>query len=103
MLDADVPALSRKGALEALEWRLDSPRDMLPPRKQRADTSLEVNRMGHYVLGAVDFGKGPSRKVRGPVVSAPYFDWAATNKRPNLPNSGLQLPYAEAGPHFFGL
>ena len=58
---------------------------------------MRVTRIGHYILSVVDFKKDASRKVRGPIVSAAYFGWAAANKRPNLSIGGLNLPYTEDG------
>ena len=92
MLDKDIPALSRKVALEAAGGHLDSSRDLSSLRKQVVAIPLKVNRKGRYILSAVDL-----RKVRGPVVSASQFEWAFTNRRPNLPVGRLPLPYAEDG------
>ena len=91
-LDADFPALLRKGAMVALGGQLDFPRDVLILRGHGNAIPLRVNRMGHYILSVVDFREDASGKVRGPVVSAPYFAWAFVNKRPILPNGGLHLP-----------
>ena len=57
--------------------------------------------MGRYILSVVDFRKDASRNVRGPVFSATYFEWAFTNRRPNLSNGGRHLPDAEAGQYQF--
>ena len=39
--------------------------------------------------------------MRGPVVSASFFEWAFINKRPNLYNGGLHLPYTMGGLYQF--
>ena len=70
--------------MKVLGGQLDFPRDALFLRKQRAPIPLRVNRMEDNILGVVDFGEGASRKVRGPVFSASYFEWAFVNDRPNL-------------------
>ena len=86
VLDADFPALSRKGSMEALAGQLDFPRDAPALRKQGATIPLRVNRMGRYFLTVVDFSKDESREVRGPVVLASDFEWAV---------GGLRLPMGE--------
>ena len=93
-LEADIPALLREGAVEALGRPPDFSRDVSTLIKR-------VNRMGHYILFVVDFGKDPSRCGRGPAVSASYFEWAFPNIRPDLPNVGLRLSYTEDGPSQF--
>ena len=95
--DADIPALLRKGALEKLGAQLDFPRDLLTLNNQGVRIPLRLNRIGPYILSAVNFEKDPSRKARGPAVSASYYEWVLTNRRPNLSTGGLQLPYKGDG------
>ena len=59
VLDADIPALLRKGVLEALGGQLDFDRGIMAIRKRGVDDPLSVNEMGHHVLRAVAFAKGP--------------------------------------------
>ena len=49
-LGAHVPALLRKGALEALGARLDLPRNVLTLNNLGVDASLKVDGMGHYIF-----------------------------------------------------
>ena len=63
--DANIPALLRKGALEALGGQLDIERDISPTRKYGVRVPLRVNGAVHYVLSVVEFGKGPPRIDRG--------------------------------------
>ena len=70
VLAADIPSLWRTGGMEALAGQLNFSRDTLVLREQGATIPLRVNRMGHFSLSVVDFGKDSSKKVRGPVVSA---------------------------------
>ena len=101
-LGADIPALLGRGAMGALRGQLDFPRDALALRRRGAAIPLRVNRMGRFTLSAVDFGKGESRKVRSPVVSASYPGRASAKKRPNLSNGGLHLPNTNDGSCHFG-
>ena len=55
-LEPDIPALLRKGALEALGGQLDSERGVLTIRKHGADVPLSVSEMGRFVLIAVARG-----------------------------------------------
>ena len=100
-LDAGFPALLRKDAWGVLGGEPDLPCDLSTFREQGMSISLRESWMGHYILSAVDFREDPSRKVIGPAVSAPRFEWAFTNKRPNLPEGGLNPPYAEDGLYQF--
>ena len=72
-LGANIPALLREGAFEALEGQLDFPRDLLTLRKRGATIPLRATSMSHYILIAVDSGEDPLRKVKGSGVSASYF------------------------------
>ena len=56
---------------------MDFPRDASVLRKDGAEIPLWVN----LTLG--DFGTDASRKLRGPVVPASYFEWGFINKRRN--------------------
>ena len=47
VLEADIPAQSRKGALEALGGQLDFFRDMLTIRRQGLDVPLKESQTGH--------------------------------------------------------
>ena len=51
--------------------------------------------MGHYVLSAAAFGKGPPRAVRGPSLAASRFEWSFLGKRPGVSDGGVHLPIAE--------
>ena len=68
-------------------------RNVLEIRNRGADVPREVNEIGHYVLSAVAFGKGPSRVDRGPKLAASFSEWAALGKRPGLSNGGLHLSF----------
>ena len=74
VLDADIPALLRKDAVEALGGQLDFSRDSSVLLKEGVASPLRANMLGDYNLCVVDFGAGASRKVRRPVVSASYFE-----------------------------
>ena len=57
--DADIPALSHKGALETLGGRRDFERDISTIRKHGVRAPLRVNEMGYSVLCVVKFSNGP--------------------------------------------
>ena len=63
---------------------------------------MGANRTGHHFLGAVDLGEDLARRVRGPEVSASYFEWDFMSERPNVSNGGFRLSYTEDGPYPFG-
>ena len=63
VLEADMPALLRKGAVEALGGQLDFSRDALALRKKGVAIPLRVSRKGRYTLSVVDFAKDASRKA----------------------------------------
>ena len=67
-LDADIPELLRKGALEAARGQLDCSRGISTLRKQGANIPLRLTRMGQYIPSAADFGEGPSRRPGGAMV-----------------------------------
>ena len=97
VLWADIPAVVRTRALEAMGGHLDSSRDILTLRKQWADSPPGVNQIGHCILSVVACGWGRSRSGTGPDFSASCFEWTFVNKRPNLPNGGLHVPFFEDG------
>ena len=53
---------------------------------------LKLNYSGHYVLSATFSGKENSKSTKGSAFSAPSFEWAFVETRPNLSNGGLRLP-----------
>ena len=55
VLDADIPALLCKGALEALAGQLDFARNTRTLGSRGIAIPLKVNAMGHYILSVVDF------------------------------------------------
>ena len=46
--------------------------------------------MGHYIIGAVEFGRGTN-------LAASYFEWPFLEKRPDLSDGGLRLQPVESG------
>ena len=54
--EAGMPALMRKGALEAPGGHLEFPRSISTLRMQGVDILLRVNRMGRFFLSAVAIG-----------------------------------------------
>ena len=55
--EADIPALLRSRAMEALGGQLDFLRGSLNLRRQGEQIPLRVNRVGHHILSAVDLRK----------------------------------------------
>ena len=88
VLDAEIPALLRKGALGAPGGHLDLERDISTIPKRSVRVPLRVNEMGHYVLSVVEFGKGPPRSDRGPNLAASYSEWSFVEKQPDLSDGG---------------
>ena len=81
-LDADIPASSQKGALEALGAQLDFEEDALSLLRHGLRAPLRVNAMGHYIVSVVEFG-------RGPAVAASHFEWSDGGCLPgDWPGSG---------------
>ena len=78
-LEADIPALLRKGALEALGAQSDA----------ASGVSTLRNQMGHYAPSVVAFGDGPPGRGRGPKLADPLSEWASVGKRSYLPNGGV--------------
>ena len=72
-LEADIPALLRKGALEALGGQVDFSRGLSPLRKQGVRTPLQLNHMGRYVLSAVALGR-PQSNFFGRVFRVSLFE-----------------------------
>ena len=91
VLDSDIPAFLRKGALEALGGQPGFERDILTIRNRGANAPLSMNEIGHYVLIAVEFGKVPPCSDRGPNSAASYVDWSFLEKRPDFSDGGLHL------------
>ena len=90
VLDGDIPALLRKGAMEALGGRLDLFHASLLIRQQGVQIPLRVNMAGRYILSVVDIRRahrGVRRNVR--------------RHRPRLPNGGLYSLYTPEGLYRF--
>ena len=66
LLDAGIPASSRKGASEARGRQVDSPCSVLTLRKQGVDVLSESGGMGRYVWSAASIGKRRKKSVMGP-------------------------------------
>ena len=96
-LEADIPALLREGAPGALGGQLNFERDILTIRNQGAAIPLTVNETGHYVLSAAAFATGPSCVDRGPNWAASYLESTFLEKRPDLSNGRLRLPFMNDG------
>ena len=60
VLDAEIPASSRNGALETLGAQLDFEKDTLSLIRHGVWAPLRVNEMGQYILSVVEFGKRAS-------------------------------------------
>ena len=74
VLDADIPALLCKGALEALAGQLDSARNTLTLGTRGIEIPLKVNSMGHYILSVMDFPSGVGRVSPAPQLSASFLE-----------------------------
>ena len=96
-MDADIPALLRKGALEAPSGQLDFARNTLTLGTRGIETPLKVNATGHYILSVVNFGAVSSKGGAGPPFSASFLGWEPPRKRPNLENGGIRLPFTDEG------
>ena len=90
VLDAEILALLRKGALEALGAQLDSEKGTLLLLRHGVCAPLKFNAMGHYIVGAAEFGRGPN-------FAASYSECSFLGKRPGLSDGGLHLPLVESG------
>ena len=90
-LDSDIPALLRKGFMEALGGQLDFSRGSLNLRRQRVRTPPRVNRAGQYILSVVDFRKGQSGSAtKCPRASVSVLQLA--QKSPDMLDRGLHSP-----------
>ena len=67
LLDAGIPASSRKGASEARGRQLDFPCSVLTLREQGVDVPFELGRMGRYVWSAASIGQHWEKSVMGPI------------------------------------
>ena len=72
-LGAEIPALLREGALEALARQWDVSRDISMLRNQGLDIPLELTNLGRDVLSVASSGWESSKLVRGPTCSASHF------------------------------
>ena len=100
-LEADIPALLRKGAMEAIGGQLDFLHGSFNLRRRGAQIPPRVNRAGRCILSEVDFRRGPSwRASNCPEASASSLPLA--RKFPDLPDGGLHLPCAPDGLYRFG-
>ena len=99
VLDAGIPALLRRGDMEALGGQLGFLRVSSVLRRQGANFALRVNRAGHYILSAVDFRKDPSRSL--PCPEAPTSFFHIVQKAPDPYYGGLHFPYAQEGLYRF--
>ena len=101
VLEADIPALLRKGAMEAIGGQLDFLHGSFNLRRRGAQIPPRVNRAGRCILSEVDFRRGPSRRASNcPEASASSLPLA--RKFPDLPDGGLHLPCAPDGLYRFG-
>ena len=91
-LDAEIPALLRKGALEALRGRSDFSRGTPTLGSRGVGIPPKVNDMGHYILSVVDFDGRRSSRNRAPGFSASMAEWACTSRHPSIDNGGTRLP-----------
>ena len=99
-LDADSPALLRKGAVEARGGQLDFLRGPLILRQRGAQIPPRVNRVGRCILSVADFRKNPSRSLSGcPEASASFC--YLVQEAPGLSDGGLHLLYAPGGLYRF--
>ena len=83
VMDAEIPALLRKGALEALGAQLDFAKDTLLLERRGICVPLGLNAMGHYITSVAEFGRGGTKRTRGPQFSASYFEWPLMVQRPD--------------------
>ena len=86
-LEADIPALLRKGAMESPAGQLDFLHGPLNLHRRLAQKPLGGNRVGHYILSVVDFREDPSRSLPRPEVSASFL--TIVQKAPDLSDGGL--------------
>ena len=97
VMDAGIPALLRRGALEALGAQMDFAKDTLLLERRGICVPLGLHSMGHYIMGGAEFGRGGTKRTRGPQFSASYFEWSLMDQRPDLSDGGLHLPLKGSG------
>ena len=90
VLDAEIPASLRKGALRAPGAQLNFDKDTLSLVIYGAWAPLRVNATGHYILSMAEFGSGPN-------LAASYFERSFLEKRPDLSDGVTHLPLADSG------
>ena len=96
VLDADIPALLRKGAFGSLGGQLESPSDASSLRTQGVDIPLKVNQTGQCILSLVTFGGGRSGSWRGSKFPASY-----DTESPDISDGGLHVPFTADGTRRF--
>ena len=80
VVDAEIPALLCKGALEALSAQLDFAKDTLLLERHGVCVPLGPNAMGHYIMSVAEFGRGGTQRARDPQFSASYFEWSLIDR-----------------------
>ena len=90
VLDAEIPALLRKGPLEALGVQLVIFKDALSLLRHGVCVPLGVNAKGHHIVSVIEFGSGPN-------FAASFCEWSFLEKRPDLSDGGLHLPLVGSG------
>ena len=87
--------------MAALGGQSDVSRGSLNLHRQGVQISLRVSRAGHYILGAVDLRKDPSRSPSTcSEASASLFH--LVQKFPEMSDGGLHLPCTRDGLYRFG-
>ena len=76
-LEAGIPALLRKGAVEAVGGRLAFASNALMLAEMGVAAPLKVSGAGRYVLRAASRGKERGKSVRGPNHSVSQYKWGA--------------------------
>ena len=90
LLDADIRALLRRGALGSLVGQLELPRDNLRLGRLGIETPLAGEGMGRYALTAASFGEKERVSVgHGSTLSVPRFFSAVEVERASLANGGI--------------
>ena len=102
LMDADIPALLRKGEPQYLGRQLDPPRNVSTFGRLAAGVPLKVIGAGHFVLSAASFGEERNSLGNGLTQSTSWFAWDTSMKRPALPRGGLHFPCAEDGLNHIG-
>ena len=96
VLDAEIPALLCKGALEALSAQLDFAKGTLWLERHGICVPLGLSDMGHYAMSVAEFRKGRPKRTRDPLLSASFFERSLMDKRPDLSGGGLPFPLNES-------